>query len=59
VIVDVGIPVRGALVGGNVDAGRITGTSGAVQAVRRNRETAMSFFIEGNYMSLGSGPVVE
>jgi hypothetical protein len=51
-IVEVRITIGGVLVGRAVDVDSITGTSVAVQAVRRTRRIAMGLFIEGNYMSL-------
>jgi hypothetical protein len=51
-IVEVGRVVEGTLVGSGVGVNAIIGDSRAVQAVRRNKERAMSFFIQSNYMSL-------
>ena len=51
-IVEVGRVVEGTLVGSGVGVNAIIGASRAVQAVRRNKERAMSFFIQSNYMSL-------
>jgi hypothetical protein len=51
-VVEVGTAVGGTLVGGGVSVDCLTGTGPGVQAVRRNRKTMLSFFIESNYMSL-------
>jgi hypothetical protein len=51
-IVEVGAAVGEKLVEGGVGVNATIGASNAVQAVRRNRETMMDFFIRGNYMSL-------
>lgn|SRR5690349_23670630 len=51
-VVEVGAAVGGRLVGGRVSVDWLTGTGAGAQAVRRNRKTMLSFFIESNYMPL-------
>jgi hypothetical protein len=38
------------IVGRSVDVGSATGTSAALQAVRKSKHAVMNFFIESNYM---------
>jgi hypothetical protein len=58
-IVEVGMAVGGILVGSKVDVAWIVGMGAGAQAERRNKKAVMSFFINGNYMSLRYKQVVE
>ena len=51
-IVEVETAVGGILVGSDVDVIWIVGIWAGEHAERRNRKAMMSFFINGNYMSL-------
>jgi hypothetical protein len=51
-IVEVGMAVGGTLVGSGVGVNATIGGLSGIQAVRKDRAVIMSFFIQGNYMSL-------